>query len=96
LFSQEMPRALNFSPISMHGVHAQVRQLTLVSRDYCHLCHEMEVALAPLASEFGFSVRVLDVDADNEMVPVLLHEGVELCHHVLDVAKVRDYLRKIR
>ena len=79
-----------------------MRQLTLVSRDYCHLCLEMGAALAPLASEFGFSVRLVDVDADsaleaeyNELVPVLLHEGTELCHHFLDVAGVRDYLRKI-
>ena len=56
----------------------------------------------PLASELGFSVEILDVDADpeletrfNELVPVLLHEGVELCHYVLDVAKVRDYLGEI-
>lgn len=76
--------------------------LTLLSRQYCHLCHEMEAALVPLAVEFGFSVDVLDVDADaelearfNERVPVLLHEGNELCHHFLDVAKVRDYLGKI-
>ncbi len=80
-----------------------MRQLTLLSRDYCHLCHEMESALRPLASELGFSVEVVDVDADpeletrfNELVPVLLHEGVELCHYVLDVAKVRDYLGEIR
>ncbi len=63
----------------------------------------MESALRPLASELGFSVEVVDVDADpeletrfNELVPVLLHEGVELCHYVLDVAKVRDYLGEIR
>jgi hypothetical protein len=24
-------------------------ELTLLSRSYCHLCHDMEVALAPLA-----------------------------------------------
>ena len=29
------------------------------------------------------------------VVPVLLHEGTELCHPFLDVAGVRDYLRKI-
>lgn len=76
--------------------------LTLLSRQYCHLCHEMEAALVPLAVEFGLSVDVLDVDADaelearfNERVPVLLHEGNELCHYFLDVAKVRDYLGKI-
>lgn len=80
-----------------------MRQLTLVSRDYCHLCHDMEVALVPLAAEFGFSVDVLDVDADpdlearyDELVPVLLHDGIELCHYFLDVAKVSDYLGKFR
>ncbi|MFT3850487.1 MAG: glutaredoxin family protein [Propionivibrio sp.] len=79
-----------------------MKQLILVSRDYCHLCREMEDALEPLASEFGCSVEVLDVDTDsdlearfNELVPVLLHDGKELCHHFLDVAKVRDYLGKI-
>lgn len=77
--------------------------LELMSRGYCHLCHDMEVALAPLAAEFGATVDVIDVDADpqlealyNELVPVLLHEGVELCHYFLDEAKVRDYLGKIR
>jgi thiol-disulfide isomerase/thioredoxin len=77
--------------------------LTLVSRTYCHLCHEMELALLPLAEEFGFDVEVLDADTDPELValydervPVLLHEEHELCHYFLEVAKVRDYLSKIR
>jgi thioredoxin reductase (NADPH) len=73
--------------------------LTLMSRGYCHLCHDMEVALAPLAAEFGASVTVLDVDADpalearyDELVPVLLHGDVELCHYFLDEPKTRQYL----
>lgn len=77
--------------------------LTLVSRSYCHLCHDMEMALVPLVAEYGASVRVLDVDDDPELelrygerVPVLFHEGFELCHYFLDAAKVRDYLSKIR
>ena len=77
--------------------------LTLVSRAYCHLCHDMALALLPLASEFGVEVDVLDVDADpvlearyNEAVPVLLHQGTELCRYTLEAAKVRDYLEKIR
>ena len=74
-----------------------------MSRSYCHLCHEMEKALVPLAVEYGVELNVLDVDADpeleaqyNEWVPVLLHDGTELCHQFLDLAKVRDYLGKIR
>ncbi len=78
-------------------------KLTLVSRTYCHLCHEMEDALAPLAAEFAVDVEILDADADpalekryGEFVPVLLHEKNELCRFVLDIGKVRDYLGKFR
>ena len=63
----------------------------------------MEQALMPLAKEIGFAVEVLDVDASADLearydqwVPVLLHEGSDLCHYFLDEAKVRDYLSKIR
>jgi hypothetical protein len=78
-------------------------ELTLMSRGYCHLCHDMEVALRPLASEFGATITVLDVDADpaleakyDELVPVLLHGNTELCHYFLDEAKTREYLTQIR
>ena len=78
-------------------------ELTLLSRSYCHLCQEMEVALAPLAEEFGASVTVLDVDSDpglaaryDELVPVLLHGESEICHYFLDEAKTREYLAGIR
>ena len=74
-------------------------RLTLVSRRYSHLCHEMELALLPLAQEFGVVVDLVDVDADPELealydqlVPVLLHCGIELCHYFLDVVKVRTCL----
>ena len=63
----------------------------------------MELDLLPLAAEFGVDVDVVDVDADprlealyDELVPVLLHEGTELCHYRLEDAKLRDYLSKIR
>lgn len=78
-------------------------ELTLMSRGYCHLCHEMEVALRPIAEEFGASIIVLDVDADpalearyNELVPVLLHGDEQLSHYFLDEAKTREYLAGIR
>lgn len=74
-------------------------RLTLISRTYCHLCHEMELALAPLLNEVGAEVEVFDVDSDplleknyGELVPVLLHGKVELCRFVLDARKVSDYL----
>ncbi len=78
-------------------------ELTLLSRSYCHLCHDMEVALQPLLEEFGARINVLDVDADpaleakyDELVPVLLHGETELCHYFLDEPKTREYLAEIR
>ena len=78
-------------------------ELTVMSRSYCHLCHDMELALAPLAAEFGVTVRILDVDADpvleakyDELVPVLLHGENEICHYFLDEPKTREYLAGIR
>jgi len=77
-------------------------ELTLLGRSYCHLCHDMEVALAPLAKDFGASVKVIDIDGDlllqskyDELVPVLLHGDTELCHYFLDVPKTREYLAEI-
>lgn len=78
-------------------------ELTLLSRSYCHLCHDMEMALKPLAVEFGLNVSIVDVDSDpaleakyDELVPVLLHGETELCHYFLDAAKTREYLAGIR
>ena len=78
-------------------------ELTLMSRQWCHLCHDMEAALAPIAEQFGAQVTVRDVDADpelerlyDELVPILLHGDTELCHYFLDEAKVREYLAGIR
>nr|WP_305075352.1 glutaredoxin family protein [Propionivibrio sp.] len=77
--------------------------LTLLSRPYCHLCHDMEQALLPVLDEFSVALEVVDVDSDpalenlyGEVIPVLLHEHVELCLTVFDISKVRDYLGNFR
>ena len=76
--------------------------LTLLSRAYCHLCHDMQAGLEPLARAFGAEVEIVDVDADpvlekryGEFVPVLLHGECELCHYFLDEPAVRAYLENI-
>ncbi|MGF6481824.1 glutaredoxin family protein [Paraburkholderia sp. JPY419] len=73
--------------------------LTLYGRAWCHLCEDMRAALEPLLAEFGAQLAVIDVDRDpllearyNELVPVLVCDGVELCHHHLDEARVRAAL----
>jgi hypothetical protein len=80
---------------------AMALKLTLYGRSYCHLCDEMLAALAPLRSEYGFALEVIDIDGDPQLeqrfdtlVPVLMHAGSELCHYHLDAGKVRAYLDK--
>lgn len=75
-----------------------VRELTVMSREWCHLCHDLLDALQPLAAELGWTIRVLDVDADpllearwDELVPVVLAGDTELCHYHLDESAVRAY-----
>lgn len=80
-----------------------IETLQLLGRVYCHLCHDMEAALAPIVAEFDVAVEVLDVDEDpvleerwGELVPVLLHRGKEICHYFLDEPAIREVLAKIR
>lgn len=74
------------------------RELTVLGREWCHLCHELVDALAPLAAELGWAVTVVDVDQHpelearwDELVPVVLHGDTELCHYHLDESRVRAY-----
>jgi hypothetical protein len=76
-------------------------RLTLYSRGYCHLCHEMQAQLEALRGDFAFEIEVVDVDRDpvleqrfGEDVPVLLHDGAELARHRMDGDAIRAYLRK--
>ncbi|NLP62469.1 glutaredoxin family protein [Paraburkholderia sacchari] len=73
--------------------------LVLYGRAWCHLCEDMRAALEPLAAAAGAHIEVIDVDSDpslqaryDELVPVLVCDGVELCHYHLDEACVRAAL----
>ena len=73
--------------------------LTLYGRAWCHLCDDMRAGLEPLLLEFGAQVEIVDVDTDpalearySELVPVLVCDGVELCHYHLDEGRVRAAL----
>ncbi len=76
-------------------------KLTLLVREYCHLCEQMQEALAPLLATAATTVEVIDVDADpalearwGERVPVLLAGEHELCHFRLDAGAVAQWLRE--
>ena len=74
------------------------KRFTVLSREWCHLCHDLVAALQPTATENGWELEVIDVGQHpelearwDELVPVLLHGEHELCHYHLDEAAVRAY-----
>ena len=78
-------------------------QFTLYSRSYCHLCDDMLEQLQAYSPEYGFTVKVTDIDQDDELlalydelVPVLVgqKEGLSqqrICHYYLDPAALRAF-----
>lgn len=67
-------------------------ELLLYSREGCHLCDDMLHALRPLQTQMGFTITLIDIDADqvlheqyNELVPVLVGPEGEICRYRLDV-----------
>jgi len=74
--------------------------LTVLSRNWCHLCDDFIDLLMAVAVSADARITVEDVDADDallsrwaELVPVLLDsEGEALCHYHLDVPRLCAYL----
>lgn len=77
----------------------RVVELTVLSRTYCHLCEDMQNALAHHPRRGEFTVKVVDVDANplleeryGILVPVLLHGETEICHYHLDAPALEAFL----
>jgi hypothetical protein len=78
-----------------------IARLQLLTRSDCGLCEEMRAELQELAAVVTLpSIAILDVDAHPDLqrryglkVPVLLLDGVPVCHGHLDVAELRRLLR---
>ena len=65
--------------------------LTLYTRVGCHLCEEMKQQLELFQQQYGFSLNVVNIDADNylklrygERVPLLTEGDREICHYYLN------------
>jgi len=78
-------------------------KLTVLSRDYCHLCEELITALKRFQGRYDFDIEVVDVDADpaledkwGDKVPVLLDGEREICHYFLDHEAVDARLARMK
>ena len=84
-------------------------QLTLVTRQGCHLCEVAEADLARAVAAFTalnpdkpYTIDVLDVDADEQLkakyseeVPVLLLNGYQIAFFQIDVDRVLKRLEEV-
>ncbi|MFZ6847471.1 glutaredoxin family protein [Undibacterium sp. RuRC25W] len=78
---------------------------TLYSRSYCHLCDDMLEQLQAYTSDFQFTVEMIDVDADtelinlyDELVPVLIGKKQgqpeqKICHYFLDPIALKAFFQ---
>ena len=78
-------------------------RLTLLSREYCHLCEEMLAALRQFQGRYDFEVDVVDVDRNpvleekwGDKVPVVLDGELEICHYYLDHDAVDARLARMK
>lgn len=78
-----------------------MRNLTVLSRSYCHLCDDLIAALEQFRGRFSFAfeIEVIDIDAHpaleekwGDKVPVLLDGETEICHYFLDPEALHAHL----
>jgi Glutaredoxin-like domain (DUF836) len=78
------------------------REITLYTREGCHLCEQARAAILPLLGEFGAALRVVQIDADpvlreryGDDVPVVFLAARKLAKHRLDPAVLRRQLQAV-
>jgi thioredoxin reductase (NADPH) len=78
-------------------------KLTVLSREYCHLCEDLITALKQFQGRYSFDIEVVDVDSHPQLeekwgalVPVLLDGDREICHYYLDIEAVDTRLARMR
>jgi len=74
--------------------------VTLLSRSGCHLCEAARVVVAEQATAAGVGWTEIDVDSDpdlradfGDLVPVVLVDGAEHAHYLVDPARLRAALQ---
>ena len=79
------------------------REITLYTREGCHLCEEAKAAIQLLVSEFSATLREVDIDDDPILhdrytndVPVVFLGSKMIAQHRLDPAQLRRQLQLLK
>jgi glutaredoxin len=77
--------------------------VTVYSRPGCHLCDEAKIVIQPLISEFGASLREVNIDEDSEIaerycwdIPVVFIGPHKAAKHRVDPLQFRRQLEEAR
>ena len=77
------------------------REITLYTREGCHLCDEARVAITPLLGKLGATLREVDIDDDpilhdryTNAVPVIFLGAQMVGQHRVDVPRLRELLER--
>jgi glutaredoxin len=80
---------------------AAPRDVTLYTREGCHLCDAAKLAMMPIVKELDGRFREVDIDDDpalrqqyNDHVPVIFVSAREVARHKIDPAAFRRELQK--
>ena len=80
-----------------------MRQVTLYTRDGCHLCEEARKALDGARAREPFDLQIVDIDSDVELrrlydyeVPVIAIDGVKAFKYRVSEAELLKKLRARR
>jgi thioredoxin reductase (NADPH) len=80
-----------------------VPKLTVLSREYCHLCDDLLAALRRYQGRYDFDIEVIDVDRHpalearwGDKVPVVLDGEIEVCRYHLDPHAVDARLARMK
>ncbi len=79
------------------------RDVTLYTRQDCHLCEEAKAQMAPLVREFSAKLREVDIDCDPALrerytndVPVVFLGARKVAKHRINLAHFRRQLERAR
>jgi glutaredoxin len=79
------------------------RDVTIYTREGCHLCDAAKLVMMPIVKEFDGRFREVDIDADpavrgryNEDVPVIFVGAREVARHKIDAEAFRKELQRAK
>jgi len=90
-------------PPAGHGLGETALELTIISREGCHLCDVVHRIARHLQTEYAFEIKKVAADAYptllvlyGEKVPVILIDGIECCSGKITEGVLRRAIKRAR